>query len=116
MRKQAEISLLQKLKTVRRNVKEEELRGQVVRQAICYRLIDLDLEPKELNILYRLFTAWPKSTGDTAFPVPSPDPERNRLTMYTYASAQGTIWTGEYGALRMELLEWMIAQLENVDE
>ena len=116
MSKQLDRRLLNLLKVVRLNVKAELEVGEVVNQAICARLIDLGVEDDQKARLYELFALWPKYSGGAIFPVPSPDSERNHFGIYVYASRKGTLWTGEYGALRMELLEWLIHTLETSDE
>ena len=107
--------LLQKLRVVRLNVEAKLAAGQAVNQAICSQLGDLDIAYDEMSLLRTLFTLWPKFSGDESFPVPSPDPERNPFGVYVDASFKGDYWTGEYGALRMELLEWLIHNLETSD-
>ena len=49
---------------------------------------------------------WPKATDADGFPVPCPgytDPAEGYF-------ATGDKWAGEYGALRMELLDWLIQE------
>ena len=56
--------------------------------------------------LRRLFRLWPKYSVDIVYPVPGGH--------VAYRSAAGTkfMWSGEYGKLRKELLNFMIEQLE----
>jgi hypothetical protein len=53
---------------------------------------------------------WPKHSGAWFFPVPMP----------SFAPAEAyaylPLWRGEYGALRMELVNWCIEQLESRNE
>lgn len=61
------------------------------------------------SILFGLFDLWPKTTHSFAYPVPDPDHVCARAA-YQRARHNG-MWVGKYGALRMELLEWMIDHL-----
>lgn len=56
--------------------------------------------------LRRLFGLWPKFSGNSTFPVPGGE-EAFRL-----AAGTKRMWSGEYGQLRKELLNFMIEQLE----
>jgi len=64
------------------------------------------------------FVQWPKFSGCTSYPVPSPnDPYESAAHAYDSASWE-EMWSGPYGAgpygqLRLELLEFLINQLEN---
>ena len=85
--------------------------------AIC-RYVDADSEAWKIRdsftMLQKLFRSWPKSTQSVSYPVPDPRGISARLA-YMEGRHHG-MWVGEYGALRMELLEWMIEQLrEYVD-
>lgn len=58
-----------------------------------------------------LFERWPNGTGSAGFPVPAPDPQEAWAgTAFYRAQGNGTIWQGEYGDKRCELLEWLIEQ------
>lgn len=56
-----------------------------------------------------LATAWPKHSGDSEYPVPAPDGVESPAYVY---HTQGDMWVGKYGDLRMELLDFVINQLE----
>lgn len=56
--------------------------------------------------LQRLFSLWPKYSGDQTFPIPG------GYVAYQSAAWSTAMWSGEYGALRKELLNFMIEQLE----
>ena len=60
-------------------------------------LIEIDDE-----ILRELMSGWPKHSGDMYYPVPG-----GRDAYYESMNK----WEGEYGALRRELLDYMIEQL-----
>lgn len=53
---------------------------------------------------------WPKYSGSNTFPVPCPGYDSGT------AYVELTKWEGEYGALRMELVNWCIGQLESRNE
>ena len=62
---------------------------------------------------------WPKWSGDTHYPVPCPTnmglPEL-KAGVHTPMDAYHhfhNVWEGAYGALRMELLDFLIEELEN---
>jgi len=59
-----------------------------------------------------LFEAWPKRSGSLTYPVPSADSLTCACRAFLDAEETGTLWQGEYGKLRMELLDFCIAQLE----
>lgn len=58
--------------------------------------------------LAKLFARWPKSSKNPVYPIPG--------GMEAYANARlcRTMWdrSTEYGALRWELLEWLIEELQ----
>lgn len=56
--------------------------------------------------LRRLFKLWPKFSGQSVFPVPG------GFTAFCRAAGTKYMWSGEYGQLRKELLNFMIEQLE----
>jgi hypothetical protein len=60
-----------------------------------------------------LCVQWPKFSGDDVFPVPSPYPEDTAASVYLYGPSKNMWDPGHpYGALRYELLDWCIEQLE----
>lgn len=60
------------------------------------------------DYLTSLFMSWPKFSGVSSYPVPHPDCESDCA-----CSATPMLWEGEYGALRMELLDFCITELED---
>lgn len=56
--------------------------------------------------LWRLFALWPKFSSNLAYPIPGAG------AAYLTAKACRTMWSGPYGDLRKELLNFMIEQLE----
>lgn len=62
----------------------------------------------EQEQLAELFRSWPKFSGNVAYPVPGVD----RMTPSEAFFYIRDVWVGEYGALRSELLDHCIAELE----
>lgn len=56
--------------------------------------------------LRRLFVLWPKFSGCIVYPVPG------SVKAFSHAVSSRSMWSGEYGKLRKELLNFMIEQLE----
>ena len=56
--------------------------------------------------LKRLFALWPKFSGCAVYPVPGSG------VAFSRAVSSKRLWSGEYGQLRKELLNFMIEQLE----
>lgn len=97
------MTLLEQLREIRANGNNNSgFKG------ICRYLYDEDRT--DFKLMYK---QWPKYSGDFAFPVPSPNPEGNPVREYLYGDTKN-MWDPEhpYGALRYELLDWAIAQLE----
>lgn len=65
------------------------------------------------ELLYGLFESWPKYSGQRDFPIPHPDPHKSPILAYNTNPDNHWDRTTPYGALRWELLEFCIAQLEN---
>lgn len=64
-----------------------------------------------------LFVKWPTFSGHNAFPVPDPDCNDDDGTfeareIFFAESEEDRMWAGEYGQLRLELLDFCIEQLE----
>jgi hypothetical protein len=64
--------------------------------------------PSCMNIYGIRFEDWPHFSGDRLFPIPDPTGEYNELEAF-YAKAK---YTGDYGILRLDLLDWLIKQFE----
>lgn len=58
-----------------------------------------------------LFRSWPKFSGNVVYPVPGVD----RMTPSAAWARIHDVWVGEYGALRRELLDHCIAELEALE-
>lgn len=62
--------------------------------------------------LKTLFERWPKYSGTETYPVPSPDSTRSADSMFYYALDMDGMWTGPYGNLRKELLDFLIQETQ----
>ena len=60
-----------------------------------------------LTAIADLMTQWPKWSGERTFPVPHPEGKCPRRAFYNLP-----IWEGPYGALRRELLDYLIERLK----
>ena len=65
------------------------------------------------NVIEYLSPKWPKYSGDIAYPVPSPNGKETPMYAYNYSD---NLWTGEYGQLRYELLDFLIEELNKAVE
>jgi len=63
------------------------------------------------RVIESLSPEWPKFSGVVGHPVPSTNDELTPKGMFGHATDYGELWVGEYGALRMELLDFLIEQL-----
>jgi hypothetical protein len=65
-----------------------------------------------LRLLDMLFAEWPKFSGNHGYPVPDPEyPSSDRHAEGIYHARNGKWETrSEYGRLRLELLNWLIAR------
>lgn len=55
-----------------------------------------------------IFRTWPKFSGTLSYPVPSTNPELSAEACFHFTSDK---WSGEYGQLRRELLDYLIEEL-----
>ena len=73
-----------------------------------------DLTYKEEVLVYitlrELFVLWPEGTGSPTYPVPSPDPDLDRVDAFTVCNGAGTLWVGSYGESRKRLLAFLLEQ------
>lgn len=60
---------------------------------------------KSATQMKKLWVDWPKYSGEIDYPVPSPDPIDNAQSIFWGWKNK---WTGEYGQLRYELLDYLI--------
>lgn len=71
-----------------------------------------DYEKSIYQWLKDTYVGWSKYSGDIDYPVPSTISNLDPAQMY---SEFDNIWVGEYGALRYELLDFLIAALVEED-
>jgi len=63
-------------------------------------------------LVEHVMNLWPKVTADEWCDFPVPDPAgRDPYTAYFHHQSARTLWKGEYGALRFELLDFVIDEL-----
>jgi hypothetical protein len=74
------------------------------RQGICA-FLARELKETCTEELLAAWARWPKASGDPLYPVPSP-----RLTPEEWYHLTPDKWAGEYGALRRELLDFLIEE------
>mgnify|MGYP006899689631 CR=1 FL=1 len=66
--------------------------------------------------LKELFIGWPKFSGMRSYPVPIGDPNVTDISAAAYFMEAENMYIGDYGKLRIELIDYLIEQLEaNVD-
>ena len=125
-------------RAVRDNIKLAIFQGdhETLRHGICSEWDDVSEGYNEERMLNRirdgLYSEWPKFSGSSWYPIPMPELDEDDYANYAedYISDHngddtdmmprpywiyeqvGNMWDGEYGALRMDCLDWMIATLE----
>ena len=85
--------------------------GSEEKSGICVMFLDITYKclADELARCGVSWTTWPKYSGDIEYPVPHPE----LLPKIAYYKTRGEhMWDDEYGANRMELLDWLIEQLD----
>ena len=109
MRPDVKQALHRELTRLRHNV---ELGVQSKRSGICYNTFHDSEGNRTIKLagaawaLETLCRKWPKATNCDGYPVPCPgytDPAEG------YHATEDK-WVGEYGLLRMELLDWLIQE------
>lgn len=96
-------------------IEVREMRGRED-YGICGHLEELgrwtDYEwQNKLDILESLFVKWPEYSGSLTYPVPD-----TTLFPFTAYLEARPMWTGEYGAARLRLLDYLIeATKDNAD-
>lgn len=103
-----EALLLAVLKKIPEELEKWPLRGAGICTMANYMLLDSN-DLSLLELLSPLFYKWPFFSGDARFPVPSWTPELSAERAY-YRSLDK--WSGEYGAMRLSLLFFLIEELE----
>lgn len=81
-------------------------------RGICGQPAMMHLSPKAFHLVRQTMAKWPKYSGEYDYPVPSVDEGRTPCQCF-HENLFG-LWEGytEYGALRRELLDWLIEQPE----
>ena len=76
------------------------------------RYLSLHDENACMDLLNTLFKQWPEFSGSVTYPVPHPTKDPG--VAFTKAESQRKLWSSyqPYGAARIRLLDWLIAQLE----
>lgn len=69
--------------------------------------------PYSDSILMELFPLWEKFSGNINYPVPSTVTGYSSECLYNY---RDDLWSGEYGALHYDLLDFLIDELTKVVE
>ncbi|QYW02214.1 hypothetical protein PP740_gp015 [Stenotrophomonas phage Philippe] len=87
-----------------------------VRDGICcniYRMTNPNTSTPRCTyrVLGELFSMWPKSAGNNAFPI-QPYIWMKWFGYSAYGYFEGNLWLGRKGRLRRELLQFMINELE----
>jgi hypothetical protein len=87
---------------------------------LCRLLLSYDTEQEVATAVNKIFERWPESDGRIGYPVPAPkDYVQPSNEIYGYdprISAYYNLpkYTGEYGAARLRLLDFIIAELEKL--
>lgn len=79
---------------------------------ICYNAVTACTYPPS-DVLNSLYCGWGKFSGDEHYPIPSPVEDQSPDEVYNLT---GNLWEGKYGALRYELLDFLIDELTKVGE
>lgn len=70
--------------------------------------LEMHLDSSELfDDVYVWFQQWPGHSGRPGYPVPSADKKLDALDQFYAAAEAGAMWTGAYGARRIELLKFI---------
>jgi hypothetical protein len=85
---------------------ERVKKNPIVSCGICTNVLEASGE-NMIFLLNEYFVRWPKYSGHIAYPVPSIDMYSSR----SQYELSGDMWAGEYGKLRMELLDFIIEEL-----
>jgi len=89
------------------SIKNKIDNGAIFYLGIC-RLVECKIDSNLCNFWAKTradaFECWDKFSGNWLYPVPSPDKEITPEDYYI----EHNKWTGEYGKLRMELLDHLI--------
>lgn len=70
-----------------------------------------EIDYLEDKLLVEAFREWPQFSGESAYPVPSPD--RNHTPAQAFHGCLFPMWEGAYGELRLSLLDFCIDYFED---
>lgn len=93
----------------------------VARSGICNNLDEYEIkkegspEAYSSDCLADFFSGWPEWSGCKIFPVPSMSYEHTSESVYLSHMAK-QMWTGEYGAARLRLLDYLIRRVEELGD
>lgn len=108
-----------------RNIKDKEKvddAGLAYRRGICYWVISLNtsrIVSLESNLLDSLWEGWEYYTGDSAYPIPYSKEatfvkeDRTYVTLSRHWRSTPK-WSGEQGELRLDLLNYLIKELQGI--
>lgn len=97
------------LLVVKDNLRHSLLNGS--NKGLCYHFSHA-CEQDIYVVLSVLFKRWPSFSGLMSYPVPHPKEKGARAASYVYHDKQYPKWVGAYGALRIDLLNFCISELE----
>lgn len=117
-RYEVEIALLEALKEWRKRVQTGHLRYQ--EKPLCHGVSLIQIGGKEVlavqakarRMMLWIAQDWPMHSYNTEYPVPSPYPELDAVEAFRNPMEGTGFYSGEYGALRLDLLDWLINRLE----
>lgn len=119
-RYEVEIALLEALKEWRKRVQTGHPGYQ--EKSLCFgaSLIQtggeevLAVQARARHMMLGTAHYWPLHSGNPMYPVPSPYPGMDAVEVFMKPMEGVGFYSGEYGALRLELLDWLINRLEGV--
>lgn len=98
------------------NMKEalEELKQGNIPQPACGICLNLEILTKQNGYAFvkRHAHAWPEFSGLSSCPVPSPLLEYDAEAFYFKAKEERAVWTGEYGAARLRLVDFLLTRCQ----
>lgn len=106
---------------LRKEVTSNPLRNQYSKKGICDSFRDVTSKMVEpmiggvINNQFREYMCrveeWHHFSGDDDFPVPDPHSASAIAAAAKFTTTE-EMWVGEYGKLRLELLDWLINRVE----
>lgn len=106
---------------LRKEVTSNPLRSQFSLKGICDSFREITskmVEPMHGGVLNNQFRdymcrveEWHHFSGDDDYPVPDPHSTESAAAKAKFDTSK-EMWVGEYGKLRLELLDWLIGRVE----